>query len=375
MTNRASAHGPRLGFTLIELLVVIAIIALLISILLPALGKARCSASTLRVESAIKQFTTGYLAYSQDNRDQLMPASMHWDWVHASNRWSMYPVDLTDTTRSSNSNGLMGDTIAKVWTWNLMGYLNYDLTTIQIDRATFDEFNTRPRNYFQPGWDTTGRFHAYANNTFEAAVGWHPSFGINGVYVGGAYNFGAFRQTSYGGITGRPAHNTRTNGGMFYITRASDANRPDRLLAFASSRGADVSTSGSYWDYGAGRPEPSNTTAGTVRPGYYIVTPPKPHPCGRGNGGTVPYTTAWGSPPATAGVSGWVTSNKFDPRAPSSSWGMLNVNCADRVTTSALDGHAEFQTIEQLRDMTRWSNFARKVGNTPASDWTFEPGP
>jgi len=87
MTAEEHVMRKRAGFTLVELLVVIGIIAVLVSLLLPALNKARQQAADLTCLSTLRQFQLGSQMYAELNHGYYVPILVDMPAAPAPSTW------------------------------------------------------------------------------------------------------------------------------------------------------------------------------------------------------------------------------------------------------------------------------------------------
>jgi prepilin-type N-terminal cleavage/methylation domain-containing protein/prepilin-type processing-associated H-X9-DG protein len=95
--------GRKLHFTLIELLIVIAIIAILASMLLPALKNARAVAKRTVCANQYKQFNIGHLEYISDHNGTIV------DGYNASASSKYWPMRIRDYFPAPTGTMLSGD--------------------------------------------------------------------------------------------------------------------------------------------------------------------------------------------------------------------------------------------------------------------------
>jgi len=184
----------RRGFTLVELLVVIGIIALLVSILLPALNKAREDAKRVRCLSNERQLVMAWQMYASENKGKLVGSNTPaystagpdgkgwWYWAAAGNSLEcLYNGKLWPYLKNYDVYKCPNDRIMYTHTYSINGYLageNPDriFTTGAIKKAyaTFvfiEELDPRgylensfmPTHYGSSNWnDIPGNMHGNA---------------------------------------------------------------------------------------------------------------------------------------------------------------------------------------------------------------------
>jgi prepilin-type N-terminal cleavage/methylation domain-containing protein len=124
------------GFTLVELLIVIGIIALLISILLPALNKAREDAKRVRCLSNQRQLVMAWQMYAADNKGHICSSNTPafsalgpdgkgwWYWAAAGNTLDcLYNGKLWPYVKSYDVYKCPNDRIMYTHTYSINGYL------------------------------------------------------------------------------------------------------------------------------------------------------------------------------------------------------------------------------------------------------------
>ena len=115
----------RRGFTLIELLVVIAIIALLLAVIMPALGKAKEAAQRIICRNNLRQQSIGIILYSNDN-DSYVPHNKMVGWLwdmtfEATKQLSDYAGFDDNKTFFCPANRIKKATDARYWQFSYLG--------------------------------------------------------------------------------------------------------------------------------------------------------------------------------------------------------------------------------------------------------------
>ncbi|MEM1184390.1 MAG: type II secretion system protein [Planctomycetota bacterium] len=238
------------GFTLVELLVVIAVIALLIGILLPALGQARQTARQAQELSAARQLMTGTTQYTLDNRGLMLPVeagdgrfAASWPAPWSEDIFNDHGIQLWDAETQSALAPFTGSSALSGYTWRLAPYFDY-----QVEGAVLINGQAAvARDYYNeqlPGASTdSGLELSYTYITNVA-----PTLGMNAL-IGGTSK--GIDPVPIGNPTDFIGNAFKNKYGVEPIRREDQPVSASSFLVFASARNAEFVDSGygsGYWN-------------------------------------------------------------------------------------------------------------------------------
>jgi len=169
------------GFTLIELLVVMVIIALLVGLLMPALGSAKDYARTIECMSNLRQLGMAMIMYRSDNGGYYCPAAADSYWGGANLlRWHGERKSATYDHNKSQ------DYAFKPQNGMLFGYL----AKRQLELLRCPNFY----NYRKAGQIEWTSYWGTTDTAPESGAG---AYGYNDTYIGGTHYVSGYDAASY----------------------------------------------------------------------------------------------------------------------------------------------------------------------------------
>lgn len=160
--------GAKRGFTLIELLVVISIIMLLIAVLLPALRRARESATAMACLSNLRQVAIGAVAYADDHQGLWAHdwSDVEWNTNLLGNYLAGRVVFLCPNTEDTS------DLLIDEWRWTTYGCRTGYAISSDEQKRVYNMLALEDVGWVQPArqdvYDVPSRYWMF----FDSAGGW-----------------------------------------------------------------------------------------------------------------------------------------------------------------------------------------------------------
>ena len=219
-THGDSRFARARGFTLIELLVVISIIAILASLLLPALQQAKAKGQQATCTGNLKQLVTAELMYIEDSDGWFVPYSWNGFWVNL-----LQPYMETDdahrcptpafakTATTFYSYGVVFPTFSRDTTWGGAGYTQPRMARMSLVKNTSEAIMIMESEDSNPLPPTQGRL-VYCPKVYDANVA-----GL--AWIGTTWGIPFPGRHSRGSLTGYPDGHAEWVSDNILLNRAS----------------------------------------------------------------------------------------------------------------------------------------------------------